>query len=63
LTTVCLISVPQVGAFIGELDLSPMLNRFDVLDITSEGLPQPENHEGRLDVIMMMNIGWHVGSP
>src|SRR3954468_15511892 len=52
-----------VGAFIGEVDLRHAPMRFDVLDEHRKADAARTNDEGRLDVIVMMNIGWHVGSP
>src|SRR5260370_19885731 len=52
-----------VGAFIGEVDLRHAPMRFDVLDVHRNTDAARTNNESRLGVIVMVNIGWHVGSP
>src|ERR1700688_53109 len=52
-----------VGAFIGEVDLRHAPVRFHVLDVHRKTHATRTNNEGWLDVFVMVNIGWHVGSP
>src|SRR5258708_2235558 len=52
-----------VGAFIGEVDLRHAPMRFDVLHIHRKAYATRTNDKGRLDVFVMVNKGWHVGSP
>src|SRR5260370_19551066 len=52
-----------VGAFIGEVDLRHAPMRFDVLDVHRKTDAARTNNEGWLGVFVMVNIGWHVGSP
>src|SRR5215218_5875684 len=52
-----------VRAFIGEVDLRHAPVRLDVLDEHRKPDTARTNDEGRLDVVVMMNIGWHLGTP
>ena len=52
-----------VGAFIGEIDLRHAPVRLDVPYKHRKPDAARTNDEGRLDVIVMVNIGWHVGTP
>src|SRR4051812_46910529 len=52
-----------VGAFIGELDLRHGPMRLDVAHEHWKANTARTNHEGRLDIVVRMDIGWHVGSP
>src|SRR5437899_1447065 len=52
-----------VGAFIGEVDLRHAPMRLDVAHIHLKSDAARTNDEGWLCVIVIMDIGWHVGSP
>ena len=51
-----------VRAFIGEVDLRHAPMRLDVTQIHLQSDAARTKHEGRFDVVVMMDIGWHVGS-
>src|SRR5882724_13440967 len=52
-----------VGAFIGEVDLRHAPMRLDVAHEHRKSDAARTNDEGWLCVIVIMDIGWHVGSP
>src|SRR5437016_5144974 len=52
-----------VGTFIGEVDLRHAPMGFNVLDVHRQAHAAWTNDKGRLDFVVMVNIGWHVGSP
>ena len=52
-----------VGAFIGELDLRHGPMRLDVAHKHRKSDAARTDDEGRFGVVVMMDIGWHVGSP
>jgi hypothetical protein len=52
-----------VGAFIREVDLRHAPMRLDVAHIHLKPYAAWTNDEGWFDLILMMDIGWHVGSP
>jgi hypothetical protein len=52
-----------IGAFIGELDLRHAPMRLDVPNKHRKPDAARANDEGRLDVIVMVDIGWHRYSP
>ena len=52
-----------VGAFIGEVDLRHAPMRFDVPHIHRNPDAARTDDEGRFGIVVMMDIGWHVGSP
>jgi hypothetical protein len=52
-----------VGAFIGEVDLGHAPVRLDVAHKHWQSNAARTNHEGRFGIIVLMDIGWHVGSP
>jgi hypothetical protein len=51
-----------VGAFIGEVDFRHGQVRSNVLDVHRQAYAARADHEGRFGIVMM-DIGWHVGSP
>jgi hypothetical protein len=51
-----------VGAFIGEVDLRHAPMRLDVAHIHRKSDTARTDDKGRFDIVMM-DIGWHVGSP
>src|SRR5437763_12314286 len=51
-----------IEALVGEVDLRQAPVRFDVPQIHRNANAAWTNNEGRFDVIMMADIGWHVGS-
>src|SRR2546430_15603620 len=52
-----------VGAFIGEVDLRHAPMRFDVPHMHRKPDAARTNDESRLDIVVMMDIGWHLDSP
>jgi len=52
-----------VGAFIGEVDFRHAPVRLDVANVHRKPDAARANDESWLDVIVMVDIGWHVGSP
>ena len=52
-----------VRAFIGEVDLRHAPMRLDVAQIHGQSDAARTKDEGRFDIVVMMDIGWHVGSP
>jgi hypothetical protein len=52
-----------VRAFIGEVDLRHAPMRLDVSYEHRKPDAARTNDEGRLDVVVMVNIGWHDGTP
>ena len=52
-----------VRAFISEVDLRHAPVRLDVAQIHSQSDAARTKDEGRFDIVVMMDIGWHVGSP
>ena len=52
-----------VGAFISEFDLRHAPMRLDVAHIHRKSDAARTDDEGRFGVVVMMDIGWHVGSP
>ena len=52
-----------VGALIGEVDPRHAPMRLDVAHIHFEPHTARTDDEARLDIVVMMDVGWHVGSP
>ena len=52
-----------IGAFIGEVDLRHAPMRLHVPDEHRKPDAARTDDEGRFGVVVMMDIGWHVGSP
>src|SRR4051794_15253906 len=52
-----------VGAFIGEVDLRQAPVRLDIAHEHGKSDATRTDHESRLDIVVMMNVGWHVGTP
>src|SRR5882757_2263145 len=52
-----------VGAFIGEVDLRQAPMRLDGAHEHRKSDATRTNDESRLDVIVMVDIGWHVRTP
>ena len=52
-----------VGAFIGEVDLRHAPVRFDFADKHRKSDAARADDEGWLGVVLMVDVGWHVGSP
>ena len=52
-----------VGAFISEVDLRHALMRLDVPHKHFEPHTARADDKARLDIVVMMDVGWHVGSP
>src|SRR6478752_2620969 len=52
-----------VGAFIGEVDLRHAPMRFDIPHIHRKPDAAWTNDKGWLDVVVMVDIGWHVDTP
>ena len=52
-----------VGAFVGEVDLRHAPVRLDVAHIHRKPDAAWTDDEGRFEIIVLMDIGWHVGSP
>jgi hypothetical protein len=52
-----------VGAFIGEVDLRHGPMRLDVTHIHFKSDATRTDDEAGLDFVVMMDVGWHVGSP
>ena len=54
---------PAVGAFISEVDLRHAPMRLDVAHIHRNSDAARTDDKGRFGIVVMMDIGWHVGSP
>ena len=52
-----------VGAFIGEIDLRHAPMRLDVAHKHRKSDAARTDDEGWFGVVVMIDIGWHVGSP
>jgi hypothetical protein len=52
-----------VDAFIGEIDPGQAPMRLDVAHEHWKSDATRTDDEGRFDIIVLMGIGWHVGSP